>query len=182
MFSEILCFTVVSRSLSLSPEIHRAACCTNITWKWSLSQIDYNLVKRQVNAYRQLRRKRSSFADFYRELQRTRKKSWKCRSENSQRWALLSNWNREMMTPCWLKYDREGEVIKGCVVLLKAKERLRNNHMRNYENLKASWYMKCCIKEDYIRNLKRFKMILGGTAESQVRVLSPAMKAKHSKH
>lgn len=42
--------------------------------------------------------------------------------------------------------------------------------------------MKCCIKEDYIRNLKRFKMILGGTAESQVRVLSPAMKAKHSKH
>lgn len=125
-----------------------------------------------VNAYRQLQRKRSIFADFYSELQSTRKKSWKCRSENSQRWALQANWNREM-TLRWLKYDREGEEKswRVHVVLLKVKERLCSNHMWSYENLKVSWYMKCCIKKDYIRNLKRFKMILAGKLEWQVSCL-----------
>ena len=49
MFSELLCIAVVSRNLSLGPEIHRARCCTNTTWRWLLSQIDYNLhIKQQM--------------------------------------------------------------------------------------------------------------------------------------
>lgn len=59
-----------------------------------------------------------------------------------------------------LSADQREQSQRVYVVLLKAKERLCHSHMGNNENLKGNGSMKYHIKEDKIRNLRRFKMML----------------------
>lgn len=83
----------------------------------------------------------------------------KCRSENSQRWASQVSWNRDHNSADQNIIGRE-KSQRVYVVLLKAKERLCSSHMGNYEKLKVNVSMKYHIKENKIRNLKRFKRML----------------------